>query len=375
MSAQETEITERFEGFGDRAPFQPPTANEDIKLNRFLFTAATLITPDIARDRPHMKAGGLNVYNPCLNQTKDFIRRGRITPLVMSQHVPIPIEDAPPNDSTYFNVPLEGDSLRGGTSPFEAGGMMSRLAYPGQQITHILEGSSNGLGAGGGHRLGIVEIGTLKGHEYKLENMGNGVLTDKELWKIQKAIFPEYPNLPRTLRAFTELVQTAFDNNEGDLRSIAQEMLLSCVQFEGWAIRHIEQTHQNMAQAAVKGYAAPYEQIDLVVLDQLEMRREDEHYKRSAQQAAQPVDAASILSAVRQGSAEDRAAFQTMLLEVIKELRTEPTPAVNEETMKAAPIAELDLTGERPPRIHWKTWQKLQQDAGLESNSESKPSE
>lgn len=376
MSAQEAEVTERFEGFGDRAPFQPPVANEDIKLNRFLFTAATLITPDIARDRPHMKSGGLNVYNPCLNQTKDFIRRGRITPLVMSQHVPIPIEDAPPNDSTYFNVPLEGDSLRGGTSPFEAGGMMSRLAYPGQQIMHILEGSSNGLGAGGGHRLGIVEIGTLKGHDYKLENMGNGVLTDKELWKIQKAIFPEYPNLPRTLRAFTQLVQVAIDENEGDTRSIAEEMYPSCIQFEGWAIRHIEQTHQNMAQAAVKGYAAPYEQIDLVVLDQLGMHREDEHYKRSAQQAVQvpqQLDPASLIALVREAGAQDREMFMQGMSQLIQEWKTDSKPSVGESTMAAAPIDTVDLTGERPAHIHHKTWEKMQREAGI--NSDPQPSE
>lgn len=345
MSAQEIEITEQFEGFGDRAPFQPPTSNEDIKLSRFLFTAANLITPDVARDRPHMRSGGLNVYNPCLNQTKDFIRRGRITPLLVSQHTPIPIEDAPPGDTSYFNVPLDGDSLRSAGSFYEQGGMMSRLAYPGQQIMHILEGSPNGLGAGGGHRIGIVEIPTLKGHEYKLESIGGGVLTDKELWKIQKAIFPDYPDLPFALRPFTELVKAAIDGNTGDIRSIAEEMYPSCVQFDGWAVRHIEKTHQDMGQAAVKGYASPYEQIDIIILDQLEMRRQDEHFKRSAQQAqqAQPVDAAAILNAVRQGSKEDREAFQTMLMEVIKELKNEPAPLINEDAMKASPTAQEKL--------------------------------
>lgn len=372
MSVQEAEITERFEGFDERPPFQPPTANEDIKLNRFLFTAANLITPDVARDRPHMKSGGLNVYNPCLNQTKDFIRRGRITPLMISQHVPIPIEEAPPNDSTYFNVPLEGESLRAG--PFEQGGMMSRLAYPGQQIMHILEGSPNGLGAGGGHRLGIVEIPTLKGHEYKLENIGGGVLTDKELWKIQKVIFPDYPNLPFALRPFTELVKVAIDSNTGDIRSIAEEMYPSCVQWEGWAVRHIEKTHQDMAQAAVKGYASPYEQTDIVILDQLEMRREDEHYKRSAQQAQAPqqLDPASLIALVREAGAQDRELFMAGMSQLIQEWKSDSKP-VNESTMAASPVGEVDLTGERPAHIHHMTWDKMRREAGLVSDSQ--PSE
>lgn len=341
MSVQEMEITERFEGFDERPPFQPPTANEDIKLSRFLFTAANLITPDIARDRPHMKSGGLNVFNPCLNQTKDFIRRGRLTPLLMSQHVPIPVEDAPPGDSSYFNVPLEGESLRSASSFYEQGGMMSRLAYPGQQIMHILEGSPNGLGAGGGHRLGVVEVPTLKGHDYKLENIGGGVLTDKELWKIQKAIFPNYPDLPFKLQPFTDLVKIAIDANTGDIRSIAEEMYPSCVQFEGWAVRHVEKVHQDMGQAAVKGYASPYEQIDIVILDQLGMRREDEHFKRSAQQAAQQqLDPASLIALVREAGAQDREMFMAGMSQLIQEWKSDSKPpVVDENTMKAEPPA------------------------------------
>lgn len=332
MSVAEQEITDRFEGFDDRPPFEIPKANEDIKLPRYLFTAANHITHKIARDRPHMKAGGLNVYNPCLTMSRDFIRRGRIVPLLISQHVPFPVEDANMENSDYFVVPLDGESLRIG-GPFEVSGMVSKAAYPGQQIRHILEGSPN-VDLGNGQRIGIVEIETLKGHEYKLENLG-GFRTDPELWAIQKEIFPDYPNLPFALRPFTELIRSAIDRSTGDIRSVAEEMYPSCQMVESWAVRHIEQVHQNMAQAAVKGYSSPYEDIDLVVLDQLEMHREDEHYKRMAQQQTQaPVDAASILNAVRAGSKEDREAFQTMLLEVIKELKN---PVIDENAMKAEP--------------------------------------
>lgn len=336
MSVQEQEITEQFAGFDDRAPFEIPKANEDIKLPRYLFTAANHITARIARDRPHMKAGGLNVYNPCLNMSRDFIRRGRITPLLISQHVPFPIEDANTESSDYFAIPLEGESLRMG-GPFEVSGMVSKAAYPGQQIQHILEGSPN-VDFGNGQRVGIVEISTLRGHEYKLENLGN-FRTDPELWKIQKAIFPDYPELPFALRPFTELIRTAIDQNRGDIRSVAEEMYPSCQMFEGWAERHIENAHQNMGQAAVKGYSSPYEDIDLLILQQLEVNRKDEHYKRMAQQQTQaPIDAASILNAVRAGSKEDREAFQTMLLEVIKELKS--SPVIDENTMKAEPLVE-----------------------------------
>lgn len=313
MSVAEREI---FEGFDDRAPFEIPKANEDIKLPRYLFTAANHITHRIARERPHMKAGGLNVYNPCLTMSRDFIRRGRIVPLLISQHVPFPVEDANMENSDYFTVPLDGESLRAG-GPFEVSGMVSKAAFPGQQIQHILEGSSN-VDFGNGQRVGIVELETLKGHEYKLEPLGN-FRTDPELWKIQKEIFPDYPDLPFALRPFTELIRNAIDRNSGDIRSIAEEMLPSCQMFEAWGIRHIENVHQNMAQAAVKGYSSPYQDVDLLVLEQLEMHREDEHYKRTAQQVQIQAQQPAKLS---------HEEYLAMKAEVIAELKAEQSGAV-----------------------------------------------
>jgi hypothetical protein len=360
MSVAEREITDQFAGLGDRELFVPPQANEDIKLSCYLFTAANLITPNVARERPHMRAGGLNVFNPCLSHRMDFIRRGGIVPLLINQHTPIPIELANTDDSSYFHVQLSGESLRGLSGPFEVGGMMSRLAYPGQQIAHILEGSPNV--DGGGRRIGIVEITSLKGHEYKLERLDNGVLTDKELWDIQRAIFPDYPNVPILLSEFTDLIKIAIDKNRGIVRSVAEEALPSCIQFEGWAIRSIEQVHQNMAQAAVKGYAAPYEEVDLVILEQLGMHREDEHFKRSAQQAAQTpaqLDPASLIALVREAGAQDREMFMEGMSRLIQEWKSESKSLVDGETMKEKPL-------------HWKTREKLEREAS-EANPTGSP--
>lgn len=314
--------------------FVPPKVDEEVKVSRFLFTAANQITATIARERPHMRFGGLNVFNPCLNESKDFIRRGRIVPLLLNQHIPIPAEDAQESGG-YFEVPYV-DMFAGKDvhNPFgDTGGLVSRFAYPGQQISYILEGSPNIDGAG--LRKGIVEITTLKGHEYRLQDVG-GFRADRELLSIQKAIFPDYPDLPFAIRPFTQLVREAIDQNTGDIRTIAEEMLPSCIQWEGWMIHSTEDAHQNMAQAAVKGYSSPYVEMDLLVLEQLEMARQDEHFKRTAQiqSAVQGVDPVALLNAVRQGSAEDRQAFQTMLLEIVKELKNDPAP-VNEETAKA----------------------------------------
>lgn len=327
--------------FGDREPFELPQANEDIKTPRYLFAALNLISPQVARERPHMAAGGLNVYNPCLNQSMDFIRRGRITPLLTNQHVPIPVEEANTDNAAYFSIPTAGDSLRL-NSPFEAGSYMGYPAYPGQQIVHILEGAPNIDGSG--RRVGIVEITALKGHDYQLGMVEGGFRADPELWKIQRAIFPDYPNLPEQLVHFTEMIRRAFDSNVGVVRDVAGEMLQSCTQGESWAIWSIEQVHQAMVQASAKGYIHPYEEIDLVILAQLGRERQDEHFKRMAQQSQQ-IDPIALLNAVRQGSIEDRKAFEEMLLMTIRELKGEAkpeTPSVDGNTMQAAPVDDKE---------------------------------
>lgn len=326
--------------FGDREPFQLPQANDDIKAPRYVFAALNLIPPQVARERPHMAPGGLNVYNPCLNQSMDFIRRGRITPLLTNQHVPVPIEEANTDNTAYFSIPTAGDSLRL-NSPFESGSYMGYPAYPGQQIVHILEGAPNIDGSG--RRVGIVELSTLKGHDYKL-SIVEGFRTDPELWKIQRAIFPDYQNLPEQLAPFTDLIKRAFDSNVGVVRDVAGEMLPSCMQGESWAIWSVEQVHQAMAQASAKGYIHPYEEIDLVILAQLGRERQDEHFKRMAQQNQQ-IDPIALLNAVRQGSIEDRKAFEETLLMAIRELKGEKAevPAsVDENTMKAAPPVDKE---------------------------------
>lgn len=362
MSVAEHELVDQFTGFGDREPFELPKANEDVKLGRYLFTAANHITPTIARERPHMKAGGLNVLNPCLNQSRDFIRRGRLVPLLINQHMPVPIEEANTENSDYFHVPPDGESLKYAhlQGPLEATGMMSRAAYPGQQIAHILEGSSNVDGAG--RRIGIVEIETLKGHEYKLVDIGGGFRTDPDLWKIQKAIFPDYPNVPFALRPFTELIKRAIDTNQGDIRSIAKEAYPACGQFEAWAIRSIEVTHQNMGFLAQKGYSYPYEDIDLLILEQLEMERRDEHFKRLAQQAEskpQPqLDPQSLVAMMRETGKENREMFMEALSVLKQEWELDRQTRPDENTMKEKPL-------------HWKTREKIEREAAANSESQA----
>ena len=350
--------------------FQLPKVNEDVKQDRYLFTAINMITPAIIRDRAHMKDGGLNIHNPCLRHAGDFVKRGRIVPLLTNTHTPVPAEEVNTENSAYFEIPGGGDMTFRGDGPLATeGGYVGYPAYPGQQINHILEGSV----IGGIQRL-LGEISTLKGHKYTLKDMG-GFLSDPDLWKIQTTIFPNYPFVPVRLSDFTQQIQTAFDNNTGDIRSVAEDMLPICQQCDAWAVRHIETVHQNMAQAATKGYAHPYDQVDLLILEQLGMKREDEHFKRTAQQAAATAQAAidptSLVALLRESGKENREMFMAGMSELIREWKSD-SGKVDQNTMAAAPINEelkpenFDLSGERPKEVHHKTWEKWQRDATQE---------
>src|SRR6185369_469835 len=179
---------------------------------------------------------------------------------------------------------------------------------------HILEGSV----IGGTQRL-AGEISTLKGHKYTLKDMG-GFLSDPDLWKIQLALFPNYPQVPVFLSDFRRQIQIAFDSNTGDIRDVAQDWLAICQQGESWLVRHVEEVHQRMGQAASQGYLFPYDEVDLVLLPQLGIERQDEHYKRTAQQSA-------TANAQQQPRALTHEEYVSMKNEIIAEWRAEQAVA------------------------------------------------
>lgn len=315
--------------------FQLPKVNEDVKQDRYLGTAISMITPTIARDCPHMKDGGLNIYNHCLRHTGHFVKRGRIVPLLTNTHTPIPVEEVNTENSAYFEIPPGGDMTFRGDGPLATeGGYVGYPAYPGQQITHILEGSV----IGGIQRL-VGEISTLKGHKYILKDMG-GFLSDPDLWKIQLALFPNYPEVPIRLSEFTGQIKTAFDSNTGDIRNIAQDWLAICQQGESWLIRHIEQVHQRMGQAAAQGYLFPYDDVDLVLLPQLGIERQDEHYKRTAQQAA---------TTVQQSKGISHEEYVSMKNEIIAEWRAEQA---SQNATTPAMVESLSVDKEEMMKIY-----------------------
>ena len=394
--------------------FEPPQSNVDNESPRYLAFMGSLVEPQTARDRPWTKGGGIEVANPCLRFVKNFLRKGRLTPLLKDTHDFIPydvakkIVDGDPTQHGYFRqaippgyVPPNLPPPRGigyGTTPSPAGTLVGRLAYPGDQVNWILTGSANI--ASEGYRRGIVEITSLRDHPYRPQPV-NGMYVDPAIWEIQRTIFPDYPsflNQNREPSVLLDDIERVLDDavQHSSLREIVDNFRDSLNDFRDYASTTIQNVHAKMREIAAKteGYIPRYTAMDLVLLEQLGRPRQDREIRQEVKAA---------------GNEKLESMFEQWLAIQIEEKqanldrlkRLEEVPEVTQNTMAAAPIAEgysgyggqsgysgysgeviaepfnpvlraedFDLTGERPPAIHHKTWQKWLKEAKGENQSE-----
>lgn len=276
------------DGFTTRI-FEPPQVNQNNTRPRYLTFLASFITPQTAAERPWTRGGGIEVANPCLRYAKNHLRKGRITPLLKDVYDWMPYDlvkktmDSDPLSSGWFaqqipagyvppNLPppngqgMLGAGAMGGASPY--GMMIAKLALPGQQIDAILHGDDNVSRNFG--RKGVVEFTELIGHDYRPQNIG-GVYVDPTIWDIQRAIFPDYPNLPVKIDDLEVLLDAA----PVTLQWAVDKYRESLSEFRSYADIYIQNVHQSMRERAPNGYVRPYTATDLVILDQLGMERQD----------------------------------------------------------------------------------------------------
>jgi hypothetical protein len=275
--------------------FQPPQADTTKAQPRYLTILGSLIDPQTATDRPWTKAGGMEVANPCLRYAKHFLRKGRITPLLRDTHDFMPYDwvkkmvDGEPTENGWFRQfvppdfkvpnlpPSRGTGM--GNVPSPVGNMVGKLALPGDQIGWILEGNANIYD---GMRRGAVELKSLKGLDYNPQQVSGGMVVDPAIWEIQQAIFPDYPNLPILLDDLHRLIDAAKIHTS--IRKTVDDFDESLTQFENYASTTIQNSHAKMREIAAnndRGYVPRYTAMDLVLLEQLGMSRQDREIKQS----------------------------------------------------------------------------------------------
>lgn len=346
-----TEISAGFPT--DGRLFEPPQQNQDNSRARYVTFLGSLVDADIIRSRPWTKGGGIEITNPCLRYVKNFLRKGRITPVLLDKHdfqsydVVKKTTDTDPLSAGYFGQSIPpgytppmlppasgmhhhgfGGVLHvGGPSPY--GNLVAKAAYPGEQIHAITMGDENVTSTN--IMRGIVELKTLLGHEYRPEDI-DGAYVDPTIWDVQRTIFPDYPNLPLLLDDIERLLDAATVHSL--LRPITDEMMESLIQFRDYASATIEQVHRSMRDSGGgdNRYNFRYTSMDLVLLEQLGAARRDREIRE-----AQGTDS-DVKELLRRQSEVQTAWMQAQIEEkqALTELhKRQAALLVNEDTMKA----------------------------------------
>jgi hypothetical protein len=265
--------------------YQRPVDTRDAELPRYLGFVGNIVEPESARNRAYLKAGGMEISNPCLRYVKGFVRKCRITPLLEDTHSPVPRETVDPQDKSFYDIPVPAGYVPPWPTQPHMGpsALMHKRALPGEQINQILSGSSNI------HQMtprGVVELRSLKGMSYNPVPVSDGLYIDAEIWRIQKAIFPDFPVVPVSIFKVRELLDAAWEHTY--LREVVEDWQVSSQQFEDYARITIEQAHTNMNSVATSvGYAVKYTPVDLVLLEQLGMQRRDREFQQLAHMTGQ----------------------------------------------------------------------------------------
>lgn len=341
MSAQEREISEGYPT--DGRLFQTPQINLDNEKPRYITMLGSLITREEIRERPRLKGGGITISNPCLRYVKNFIRKGRITPLLKDTHNYVPrdiVNIANQGDTSYFDQPIpqgyQPPTMSAPLGPQSV--LMGKVALPGQQIESILRGPEN---VHGNVPRGVVEIQALKGQDYRPQDVGDGLYVDPEIWKLQKAIFPTYPVLPTLVDEVEAILKAAWNTSTG-LRDIIEPFQVSLAQFRQFATATVEQSHMTMREVASKtsGYIPQYTSLDLILLEQLGMAQRDSEFRQMAQAnkgGTQIGEIKELFSMFLEANREER---QELIKAMEKRATSETFMPPDENTMAAAPISE-----------------------------------
>lgn len=328
MSAQVMEVSEGIPVDGRR--FETPQISLDNQQPRYVAFLGSLVERQAMIDKPWQKGGGISVANPCLRYVKNFIRKGRITPVLKDTHDYRPADlwkRASEGDVSYFQQvipPGYVPPLTESGAPSKVGYMMGKPAFPGEQINQIVNGNANILN---NVRRGIVELHSLKGQSYSPEDLGSGIVQDKVIWEIQRAIFPTYPVVPILIEDVGRLLDAARQHTM--IRDVVDDFMSSWEQFREYANTTVKQTHVKMREiaGASNGYIPTYTAMDLVLLEQLGISRQDDEIRRNATPAGDP---------------ELREMFKAWMQVAIEEKEALKAPRIDENTMKAAPLVEYD---------------------------------
>lgn len=229
---------------------------------RYLFIALDLIEPQRKQEQAEYEHGGEMLQGFCSWRTRGFLRRCRITPLEIGFD-PQP-RDLIPEGASVVEVPVPLPERQVALTGLSHVPQVMVRTYPGEEINSILYNQ---------HRLerGVVEVRRFLGEAWDKNRMD----------EMQRFFFPQYPQLPPTLRGVQELIEQARKRSSDTFfKDTADDMSLSCERGRSWGMTMLEREHANVRKGTnAAGEAYTYSPLAQVLLPQLEVERQDEGLK------------------------------------------------------------------------------------------------
>lgn len=377
MSVAERDITRI-----PRPVIQPSVGYFDTKrvgrdTKRWIDFAGDLIIPARKMQIDWLRPGGEETNSGCLQKYgRGFVPRGLSSLLEMGADL-MPEEHLRNVGGEVWTGMKLNDEL-----------IKNRLAYipiyPGDGLSNLLNRAQNDEAG----KKGLVEAKSLVGKEWEdCHNAdGTGILDI-----IERAAFGPNVTIPPTLRELKDCLMNFKADVPIDTDEFKEEWKQSCEEFELWASVKIGVEHTLLRQGSIPtsnptgvgmlssgGHTYSYSPLAELLMVQLGIQRQDQlNAQLSNREIADAIRLAIegrpsgitpeqmvVMSQVFEGSidaklAQATAAYQQEIAELkVKLAGKSDAPEINPD--------DYDLTGERPDSVHWKTWQKMRKDAGLE---------
>lgn len=318
-----------------------------------------LIVPERKAEISWLRAGGEETANPCLQRYgRGFVPRGRAALLELGGE-PIPMRHLGDLQAVAWQgIPLNEDAVKNkfGFVP----------VYPGDGLRVLRRYSMNPI------RKGMDEFTVLLGKEWDECHTPDG---DGILDVIETAMFGD--GMEPTLRGIEEQIKSAVvTDTRIDVGKYKAEALTMCNDSRVWATRMVSVEHGLLKTGHVGewqgGWSYSYSPIVEMLIEQLEMSRQDQPMQEMSKMFAQ--FGANQVAQPQSMTAADMDMFERKMDERLARAREADAKRIAElEAQLATPASsngseavDYDLTGERPAHVHHKTWEKLRRDAGLE---------
>lgn len=281
--------------FKNTLDIAPPEDQFNKRLTRWAYYPGDRIVAERKQERLEFTEGGEDVGSACMIRTRGFLPKGKITPIEQAFDWWATDHLVDPEKAEVMSQPVPGTNGK-----LTLAGVPR---FPGHEIANLVGRWSNDQGIATGH----VEIRGLIGVTF-------------ESGEVQKlnALFVPNGRAARTLRELKEDIERgAGSTKDQGIKDIANEMYTACTRFLNWGTRHVNKANILLTQTAIPfNYA--YTSLDELILDQLEIPRQD----RQVQNAAASQHA--LMEAVTKMAEMQSQPKTSSLEDIIEALRANP---------------------------------------------------